>query len=107
MKNIRSFKILAFAFILILAMVFFAGSAYADTKTSGDLDACKWSFDEDTGILRIWTEHGIGSIPNFEHYETRTWEDKNKETHKSDVPWIAFRNQIKVIRIEHGIQSIV
>ncbi len=106
MKNIRSFKILAFAFILILAMVFFAGSAYADTKTSGDLDACKWSFDEDTGILRIWTEHGIGSIPNFEHYETRTWEDKNKETHKSDVPWIAFRNQIKVIRIEHGIQSI-
>lgn len=92
--------------LLTVASLFVAFPAFAAGELSGTTGSCKWSYDENTGILRI-SPNGAGYMPNFEYYkESKYQKDENGEKHLNDVPWYTVRRSIRKLVIDSGVKNI-
>ena len=103
MKAKRVIRIGIVFFALVLALMVFAATAYAEDKNenaSGTVGSCKWSYDAYSGTLRISAD-GDGIMPDFNYYTAKKVGD-----HVSDVPWINLKRFIKRIDIGTGVKNI-
>ncbi|MCR4709440.1 MAG: leucine-rich repeat protein [Clostridiales bacterium] len=103
MKAKRVIRIGIVFFALVLALMVFAATAYAEDKNenaSGTIGSCKWSYEAYSGTLRISAD-GDGIMPDFNYYTAKKVGD-----HVSDVPWINLKRFIKRIDIGTGVKNI-
>ena len=94
--------------LLLFAVLLFVpakASAAEDPPTSGVVGTVGWEFDEDTGVLYLWSEGG-GVMPDFEHYKNAKWTDSDGVTHDTDVPWFSFRRKIRKVSADQFVKNI-
>ena len=109
-KVIKPIAVLLAAVILLSVLPLTASAAEAGqsvAEMSGTTGGCAWSLD-DNGLLTI-SRSGNGKMPDYYEYIIEYYveeEGQYFERYVYNMPWYDYRNQIKSVVINSGVEKI-